>query len=76
MEALRFRAEALRKVRDFFHERGVLEVETPALSRGVSLQGYQDGEPCGSLTTKAPSSVGTQPSMAPSGSVIGSGTPE
>ena len=40
-----------------------------ALSRGLSLHGYQAGEPCGSLTTNAPSSVGTQPSIEPSGSV-------
>ena len=46
-----------------------------ALSRGLSLTGYQPGEPCGSLTTKAPSSVGTQPSIDSSGSVIGSGLP-
>src|SRR3954449_8932365 len=54
----------------------VIVKSKPALSRGVSLQGYQDGEPCGSLTTKAPVSVGPQPSMEPSGSVTGLGTPE
>jgi lysyl-tRNA synthetase class 2 len=31
LAALRRRAEALRFTREFFHERGVLEVETPAL---------------------------------------------
>jgi lysyl-tRNA synthetase class 2 len=41
-EALRFRAEALRRVREFFRERGVLEVETPLLSRGVSLDCHID----------------------------------
>src|SRR3954447_9562129 len=46
-----------------------------ALSSGVSLQGYQPGEPCGSLTTKAPSGVLTQPSIEPSGSVTAVGTP-
>src|SRR6478609_4516326 len=34
-----------------------------ALSRGLSLQGNQPGEPCGSPTLTAPSSVGTQPSI-------------
>src|ERR671915_527097 len=46
-----------------------------ALSRGVSLTGYQPGDPTGSLTTKAPSSVGIQPSLVPSGSMISSGRP-
>ena len=46
-----------------------------ALSRGLSLTGYQAGEPCGSPTTKAPSSVGTQPSIEPSGSVTTVGVP-
>lgn len=41
-QALRFRAEALRKVRDFFHARGVLEIETPILSRGISLDCHID----------------------------------
>jgi lysyl-tRNA synthetase class 2 len=39
---LRFRAEVLRKVRGFFHDRGVLEVETPILSRGISLDCHID----------------------------------
>src|SRR6476469_5480728 len=46
-----------------------------ALSCGVSLTGYQLGEPCGSPTTKAPSAVGTHPSIEPSGSVTTWGTP-
>ena len=46
-----------------------------ALSRGVSLTGNQPGEPCGSLTTIAPSSVGTQPSLESSGSTIASAVP-
>ncbi len=46
-----------------------------ALSNGMSLHGYQLGEPCGSLTTKAPSSVGIQPSIDWSGSTTTSGTP-
>jgi hypothetical protein len=46
-----------------------------ALSFGVSLAGYQLGEPCGSLTTKAPSSVGIQPSFDLSGSMTGFGWP-
>src|SRR5436190_356969 len=44
-----------------------------ALSRGLSLTGYQPGEPCGSFTTNAPSSVGTQPSIDVSGSVTTTG---
>ncbi len=46
-----------------------------ALSCGLSLAGYQPGEPCGSLTTNAPSSVGTKPSLLPSGSMTGAGEP-
>ena len=46
-----------------------------ALSRGLSFTGYQAGDPCGSPTTKAPSSVGTQPSIDPSGSVTTAGVP-
>src|SRR5690349_18171508 len=46
-----------------------------ALSRGLSLAGYQPGEPWGSPTTNAPSSVGTQPSTDPSGSVTTAGVP-
>ena len=46
-----------------------------ALSFSESLTGNQPGEPCGSPTTNAPSSVGTQPSIASSGSTTGSGTP-
>jgi hypothetical protein len=46
-----------------------------ALSRGLSLTGYQPGDPCGSFTTNAPSSVGTQPSMEVSGSVTTFGVP-
>ena len=46
-----------------------------ALSFGVSLTGYQVGEPCGSLTTNAPSSVGIQPSLDLSGSMTGLGWP-
>jgi lysyl-tRNA synthetase class 2 len=40
--ALRFRAESLRKLREFFRERGVLEIETPILSRGISLDCHID----------------------------------
>src|SRR6478735_7204010 len=45
-----------------------------ALSCGLSFTGYQPGEPCGS-PTKAPSSVGTHPSIDPSGSVTTRGMP-
>src|SRR5215211_8730636 len=41
----------------------VTEKSKVALSVGVPLTGYHAGEPCGSPTTKAPSSVGTQPSI-------------
>src|SRR5262245_10322493 len=47
-----------------------------ALSRGLSFTGYQAGEPWGSPTTKAPSSVGIQPSIDWSGSVTTAGVPE
>src|SRR6478736_6242627 len=46
-----------------------------ALSRGLSFTGYHAGDPCGSPTTKAPSSVGTQPSIEKSGSVTTVGVP-
>jgi lysyl-tRNA synthetase class 2 len=42
LQALRFRADSLRKIRDFFRDRGVLEVETPVLSRGISLDCHID----------------------------------
>lgn len=38
----RFRADSLQKLRDFFRARGALEVETPILSRGVSLDCHID----------------------------------
>src|SRR5690349_8416698 len=46
-----------------------------ALSRGLSLAGYQPGEPWGSPTTNAPTSVGSQPATGPSGSVTTAGVP-
>jgi lysyl-tRNA synthetase class 2 len=42
LETLRFRAESLRRIREFFRARGVLEVETPILSRGISLDCHID----------------------------------
>src|ERR671914_246711 len=42
-----------------------------ALSFGESFTGYQPGDPCGSLTTNAPSWVGIQPSIELSGSTTG-----
>lgn len=42
LEILRYRAEALGRIREFFRGRGVLEVETPSLSRGVSLDCHID----------------------------------
>ncbi len=42
LTAARFRAESLRKLRAFFFERDVLEVETPVLSRGISLDCHID----------------------------------
>src|SRR3954464_13423927 len=46
-----------------------------ALSVGWSLDGSHAGAPCGSPGTNAPSSVGTQPSMESSGSVMTGGVP-
>lgn len=40
--ALAFRARVLRGIREYFFTRNVLEVETPALSRGVSLDCHID----------------------------------
>lgn len=42
LTAARFRADSLRKIRDFFFQRHVLEVETPILSRGISLDCHID----------------------------------
>ena len=57
-------------------ETGVGEIG--ALQRAFNVMGassYQAGEPCGSLTTNAPSSVGTQPSIESSGSTTAVGVP-
>ena len=53
----------------------VTSMSKVALSLGLSFTGYQPGEPCGSLTTYAPSAVGTQPSTESSGSTISSCVP-
>src|SRR6478609_9683453 len=53
----------------------VTEMSYVALSCGLSLQGNQPGDPCGSPTATAPSSVGTQPSIDWSGSVTTVGVP-
>ncbi len=42
LAAARFRAESLRKLREFFFQRNVLEVETPILSGGISLDCHID----------------------------------
>jgi elongation factor P--(R)-beta-lysine ligase len=42
LAAARFRAESLRRLRDFFFQRQVLEVETPVLSKGISLDSHID----------------------------------
>jgi elongation factor P--(R)-beta-lysine ligase len=42
LDALRFRAEVLRNIREYFFRQGVLEVETPVLSRGISLDCHID----------------------------------
>ena len=42
LPALQFRAEVLRNIRDYFFRQGVLEVETPVLSRGISLDCHID----------------------------------
>jgi lysyl-tRNA synthetase class 2 len=42
LAAARSRAQSLQDIRDFFRARGVLEVETPLLSRGVSLDCHID----------------------------------
>lgn len=42
LPALRFRAQVLRDLREHFFKAGVLEVETPVLSRGISLDCHID----------------------------------
>jgi len=42
LEVLRLRAGIIREIREFFFSRGVLEVETPLLSRGISLDCHID----------------------------------
>jgi hypothetical protein len=53
----------------------VMAKSNDARSLSESLTGIHPGVPCGSPTTNAPSSVGTHPSMASSGSTTGSGRP-
>jgi lysyl-tRNA synthetase class 2 len=40
--ALAFRAKVLRDIREYFFRNGVMEVDTPALSRGISLDCHID----------------------------------
>ena len=42
LDALRFRAAALRAIREFFHDRNVLEVETPLLSATGAVDQWID----------------------------------
>jgi elongation factor P--(R)-beta-lysine ligase len=42
LASLQYRAQVLRDIRDFFFRAGVLEVETPVLSRGISLDCHID----------------------------------
>lgn len=46
LEVLRRRAEILARARRFFAERGVLEVETPVVGRGVLIEAHIDPIPC------------------------------
>jgi len=45
-EALRLRARLLAQAREFFSQRGILEVETPLLSRGVVIDRHLDPPVC------------------------------
>jgi len=45
-EALRLRARLLAQAREFFAQRGILEVETPLLSRGVVVDRHLDPPVC------------------------------
>lgn len=56
-EALEFRADMLKRVRSFFHERAFIEVETPILSRDVVIDLHLDP-----LELVMPDDV-TQPSL-------------
>jgi lysyl-tRNA synthetase class 2 len=46
LAALAFRAKVLRDIREYFFRNGVMEVDTPALSRGISLDCHIDVFSC------------------------------
>jgi elongation factor P--(R)-beta-lysine ligase len=57
---LRLRAELLRRVREFFHQRGLLEVETPILSADTVVDRHLDPF-CVELATGRPMWLQTSP---------------
>src|SRR5690242_2800328 len=42
LDTLKARAELFRAIRAFFHQRGVMEVDTPILSRAASVEPHID----------------------------------
>ena len=61
LEALRFRAESLRSIREFFRARGVLEVETPLLSRAGTVDLWIDSFEVRSGLERSPLWLATSP---------------
>jgi lysyl-tRNA synthetase class 2 len=61
LEALRFRADRLRAIREFFHEREVLEVETPLLSCSGAVDQWIDSFQVLSTLQREPRWLSTSP---------------
>ena len=61
LEALRFRAASLRAIREFFHDRAVLEVETPLLSPTGAVDQWIDSFQVRSSLRREPLWLSTSP---------------
>jgi len=61
LDALRFRAAGMRSIREFFHERGVLEVETPLLAPAGTVDLWIDSFEVRSTLRREPLWLSTSP---------------